>query len=337
MKKIVKFIILLFLLLNIISCSEKNQINEKKEEIIENKKLKIDTKNKKIIEKEKEKNIQEKIIKLNEKLEETSGLLFFNKKLWSFNDSSWNPELYEIDKNSGKILQTKKIIWAKNIDWEDICQSEKYIFVWDIGNNKGKRKKWQIYKINKKDFLKDKNFVKTEKVEFFYPPIPNPFPQREKGNKKNNFLEKINFSKNDMEAMIFFEWNIYFFSKWWKDFNVKIYKLDLNKKIKKLKKVWEKNLWWLITGATVYENKIILVWYKDFLVSNPFLIILSDFKWDDFFSWKIINKKIFDNIFSAQIEGIDIWNKDIFLSAEKYKNAVIKKQSLIILDKSFLD
>jgi hypothetical protein len=133
--------------------------------------------------------------------------------------------------------------------------------------------------------------------------------------------------------MIFFKWNIYVFTKWWKNFEIKIYKINPNKKFQKAKKIAMKNLSWLITGASIYNNEIFLVWYKDFLVSNPFIISLKDFKKDDFFSWKIENKKIFKEFFSAQIEWIEVTKNNIFLSAEKDKRAIIKKQSLIILEK----
>jgi hypothetical protein len=133
--------------------------------------------------------------------------------------------------------------------------------------------------------------------------------------------------------MIFFKWNIYVFSKGWKTFQIKIYKINPNEKNQEAKKIATKNLAWLITGASVYKDKIFLVWYKDFLVTDPFIIKLTNFKKDQFFSWKIENKKIFDNFFSAQIEGIDISKDKIFLSVEKNKKSILKKQSLIILNK----
>ncbi|WP_435524481.1 hypothetical protein [Chryseobacterium indoltheticum] len=49
-----------------------------------------------------------RIAVLNDSIKETSGLNFFNGKLYTFNDSGNPAELYEIDKNSGKILKSFK-------------------------------------------------------------------------------------------------------------------------------------------------------------------------------------------------------------------------------------
>ena len=46
---------------------------------------------------------------LNDSIQETSGLNFFDGKLYTFNDSGNPPELYEIDKNSGKILRERHL------------------------------------------------------------------------------------------------------------------------------------------------------------------------------------------------------------------------------------
>ena len=46
-----------------------------------------------------------RIAVLNDSIQETSGLNFFDDKLYTFNDSGNPAELYEIDKNSGKILK----------------------------------------------------------------------------------------------------------------------------------------------------------------------------------------------------------------------------------------
>ena len=48
-----------------------------------------------------------------------------------------------------KILQTISVQKAKNVDWEDIAQDGKYIFIADVGNNYGKREKLTIYKVAK--------------------------------------------------------------------------------------------------------------------------------------------------------------------------------------------
>jgi hypothetical protein len=41
-----------------------------------------------------------KIIKLDKKIPETSGILYLNDQIWTFNDSGGKNELYKIDKNT---------------------------------------------------------------------------------------------------------------------------------------------------------------------------------------------------------------------------------------------
>ena len=89
---------------------------------------------------------------LDPTVKETSGLIFFDGKLVTHNDSGDNPNLYEIDTVSGAVTRTVSISNASNIDWEDIAQDDDYIYVGDFGNNNGNRGDLIIYKIAKADF-----------------------------------------------------------------------------------------------------------------------------------------------------------------------------------------
>ncbi len=105
---------------------------------------------------------------LHNKVEETSGVIYFRKYIWTFNDSGGKPEIYKIDKETGKVIQTVRIENAENHDWEDITQDKKYIYVGDFGNNLGNRQNLKIYKIKKKPIaLKKKTKVTAEIIEFF--------------------------------------------------------------------------------------------------------------------------------------------------------------------------
>ena len=91
---------------------------------------------------------------LPEETKETSGLLFFDSKIITHNDSGNNANLFEIDSLSGNLLRTISISNATNIDWEDITEDENHIYIADIGNNNGNRIDLKIYKILKSDFKK---------------------------------------------------------------------------------------------------------------------------------------------------------------------------------------
>ena len=56
-----------------------------------------------------------KIATLSDSLKETSGLTFLKDKLYTLNDGGNTNEIFEIDKNSGKILSKLKQIFQIKI------------------------------------------------------------------------------------------------------------------------------------------------------------------------------------------------------------------------------
>ena len=85
------------------------------------------------------KNIEIEIIRLSKKVNETSGLELVDGNFLTLNDSGDEPYLYTFDRE-GKILSKILIKGAQNRDWESLASDEKYIYIGDIGNNKGNRK-----------------------------------------------------------------------------------------------------------------------------------------------------------------------------------------------------
>lgn len=88
-----------------------------------------------------------KIGRLPSIADESSGLARHeeNQSLWTHNDSGGKPELYEMD-FSGKLLSTRKVPQATNVDWEDLAQSpDGTLFIGDMGNNSNKRQDLTIY------------------------------------------------------------------------------------------------------------------------------------------------------------------------------------------------
>ena len=111
--------------------------------------------------------------KLPKNATESSGLARSDKKnsFWTHNDSGGKPELYEIDA-SGKLLSTKIITGAKNIDWEDLAREENgTLYIGDFGNNDNNRQTLDIYKL-------PAGKPSAEKITFRYtsqkafPPVP---------------------------------------------------------------------------------------------------------------------------------------------------------------------
>lgn len=190
---------------------------------------------------------------------ETSGLLFFDGKIITHNDSGGEPNLYEIDTLSGNLLRTIVINNATNIDWEAITEDENHIYIADIGNNNGDRQDLSIYKILKKDF-KNNITVDAEKISFSY-------------EDQTNFTRKRNNNNFDAEAIIFHENSLLIFTKNWIDFQTNVYKIPTSVGTHSAKKVSSANVGGLITDATIHNNNIMLCGYETNKI--PFLIFIS--------------------------------------------------------------
>jgi hypothetical protein len=59
-------------------------------------------------------------------LDETSGLVFYNDKIITHNNSGNEGNLYEISGTTGTIIRTVTITNSTNVDWEDITQDASY-------------------------------------------------------------------------------------------------------------------------------------------------------------------------------------------------------------------
>lgn len=113
---------------------------------------------------------QETVVALGElpqQVSETSGLLFFNDRILTHNDSGGEALLFEIDTVSLEITRTVTITNAINTDWEAISQDEEYIYIGDFGNNLGMRQDLVVYRIAKEDYL-DNDTAAAEAIFFSY-------------------------------------------------------------------------------------------------------------------------------------------------------------------------
>ena len=126
---------------------------------------------------------------------ESSGLARNSSRhsLWTHNDSGGKPELYEID-YEGKLLSTRQVPNARNVDWEDLGQSpEGTIFIGDMGNNANRRQDLAIYIVSP-------HTNTTESITFRYAD-QRTFPPAE---------DSLNF---DCEAFFYYNSSLYLFSK----------------------------------------------------------------------------------------------------------------------------
>ncbi|WP_107037474.1 T9SS type A sorting domain-containing protein [Brumimicrobium mesophilum] len=245
------------------------------------------------------------------KLDESSGLLFYNNKVITFNDSEGEAELYEIDINSGNISRTIIINNAINTDWEDIAQDNDFIYIGDFGNNTGDRTDLKIYKISKTDYDDASNTADAEIINFSYAD-------------QTDFT--INATTNfDAEGLISIGNNLIIFSKNWGDNMVKAYSIPktIGTHSAILESTYDVN--GLISGAEISsdEKTIFLTGYSS--SSAPFMYTINNIPNAslDVFSGNVSNKIINIVPFGNIIEGVALFEVTsseyrLYLTNEKF-------------------
>jgi len=225
--------------------------------------------------------------KLSDSIKETSGLIAFDGLLWTHNDDH-DKTIYGLDSlgNIRKKITLDKVI---NNDWEEISQDSSFIYIGDFGNNyAGNRSDLQILKIEKKSFLDGNPII--ENISFHY------------ADQTSLAAQNPNTTNFDCEAFIVSKDSIYLFTKQWKSSQTSIYVLP-NKPgnhTAEFKNTLDTK--GLVTGATYFEEKKIIVLCGYSKTGKTFLYMLYDFKNNDFLSGN--KRKIDLKLPFHQIEGI---------------------------------
>jgi hypothetical protein len=251
-------------------------------------------------------------------LRESSGIIFWNGKIWTHNDDT-DINIYSLDTNDVNSYQIYSLTETYNNDWEEISQDFNYIYIGDFGNNSdGNRTDLKILRIEKNSLLAQQPIIDT--ISFSYSLQTDFTPQ---GSNNTDF---------DCEAFIVSSDSIYLFTKEWVSGNTSIYSLPKQPGSYIAQFHDKYNAEGLITGATYLESEriIVLCGYNPLL--QPFLILLYDFQNHDFFSGN--KRKVSLNLPFHQIEGIASINGLLYyLSNEKFdKFGITTEQKLHKLD-----
>ncbi|MGU3376493.1 hypothetical protein [Chryseobacterium sp. M5A1_1a] len=240
---------------------------------------------------------------LEDKIKETSGLNFFNGKLYTFNDSGNAPELFEINKTSGEVVKTLKVN-ARNTDWEALTNDGTHFYIGDFGNNDGSRRHLTIYKVPfQGDSLQNSQI---KEIKFHYP---------EQTDYKSTYFN----TDYDAEAMIYTNRKLHLFTKEWASKATVHYVIDpeLNEKQDAVKvETYKTNF--MVTDAAYFDQKLYLVGYTK--KTEVFLDIFTETEPGIFF--KEISKHYYlgSSLSIGQIEGIAVDQTGIYLSGEKFKS-----------------
>ncbi len=240
-----------------------------------------------------------KVATLSDSLRETSGLTFMDGKLYTFNDGGNTSEIFEIDKNSGKILK-KYETGLKNFDWEAITSDSLNFYIGEFGNNWGTRTDLKIYKIQK-------NSVSSgTELKFHYP-------------EQQDFSRKPQANNWDAESMIFRNGNLHLFTKEWQSYQTAHYVLQPSAGTEKqnAQKLENYNLGFLATDASYFNGNLYVIGY-----TKKMEVYLSVFKEDGngvFFTEKPQKYYLGSTSNLGQIEGIAVNDDGIYISAEEFR------------------
>ncbi len=243
---------------------------------------------------------------LSDSLIETSGLIFLNDRLITHNDSGGEDALYEIDTTSGNISRTVIIDNAPNVDWEDVCYDDTYIYIADFGNNSGSRTNLRVYRVSISDYLNTPNdTISADTILFDYAD-------------QTDFTPTSLSTNYDAEALISWNDSLYIFTKNWGNQWTNVYALPKNPGNYSLPRIDSLDVQGFITGASfnVDSNSIILSGYT---FTYPFIVEIKDFTSSVFSSATIERTQVqLPSGYSYQLEGIaPINGTDYYISTEQ--------------------
>jgi hypothetical protein len=238
-------------------------------------------------------------------LDESSGMMYWNSRLWTHNDDS-DINIYSINPDDLSDIVAHPITGTKNIDWEEISQDSAYIYIGDFGNNMGNRTDLKILRIEKTSLLAGVPAIDT--IGFRY-----------------SLQHELNTSGAhnhdfDCEAFIVENDSIYLFTKEWLSNKASIYSLPKipGDHIAQFRDSYDMK--GLITGSSYLrdERMVVLTGYTSFL--QPFLILLYDFAGDDLFGGN--KRKVQLNLPFHQVEAIAAVDPlTYYITNEKFSQA----------------
>jgi hypothetical protein len=261
-----------------------------------------------------------RITYLDEKIKETSGLSFLNGKLYTFNDSGNSPELFELDKTTGEIINIVKIN-GKNKDWEALTNDGNNFYIGDFGNNGGTRRDLEIYKV---PF--ETNSLKNDSVRL----ISFEYPEQ------TEFIQKYLSTDFDAEAMIYLHGKIHLFTKEWSSKSTTHYTIDpeISEK-QKAGKVESFKTNYVVTDASYFDKKLYLIGYTK--KTEVYLDVFNETESGIFFKEKPKHYYLGSAFSIGQIEGITVDETGIYISGEKFHSPLGgAKQSFYFIPKDKL-
>lgn len=243
---------------------------------------------------------------LPDALSESSGLLFFNGKIITHNDSGNTAQLFEIDTLSLVVTRAITVTNAQNVDWEDISQDENHIYIGDFGNNNGNRTDLTIYKILKSAYLTSES-VTAERINFVY-------------EDQVDFERDPNNNDWDAEALFVLNDELIILTKQWQSGGTVAYSVPKTPGSHSAKNLGSYAVNGLVTGATYNPETetLFLIGYSRSLAG--FLTKVEGVTQTSIFGGTVARTNL--DIGFAQVEGITFINHTTYyFSSERFTRA----------------
>ena len=232
---------------------------------------------------------------------ETSGLIFYNGKLITHNDSGNTAQLFEIDTTSLQITRTVTISNASNTDWEALTQDDEFIYIGDIGNNSGIRQDLNILKIAKSDYDAS-DVITAQRIDYLY-------------EDQDEFTSQQN-SDWDAEALFVSGDDLIILTKQWQSQGTVAYRLPKLQGAFLAERLDSYQVDGLVTGAEYdpMSGTLYLIGYSSFLA--PFFVQVDGVSETTIFSGSTTKVNLSSGL--AQTEAITKIGNTFYVSSEEF-------------------
>jgi hypothetical protein len=253
-------------------------------------------------------------------LKEISGLVAVEDGLWAVSDNPKKPVM-KLDQQ-GTIVQELTLQGFQIEDAEALASDGRYIYVGDVGDNKGDREERKIYRVEVASIEKGQSVTaRADVITFSFE------GQTIAGKKKENEF--------DCEAMFFHNGSLYLFTKRRTDKDTEVFCLSAapGKQVAKSLGTFETS--GMITGASINAagTEVALTgYYKGH--RYPFLLLLKNFSGDAFFGGTRERIELASDKRDWQVESITYAGDDVLYFANEDTRDVpaalyrIKRQDL---------